>query len=114
MRTMLNASHLIPHYFKAQGMYTKAIEVNPWQLYYVPDQLKTQGLSNNTVKEEPSSLQYVPDYFVTQKQLKIWHDEDDYCNDDELNKWYGGHQKRKSRKAIIKEELLPIAWHQSR
>ena len=114
MRTMLNASHLIPHYFKAQGMYTKAIEVNPWQLYYVPDQLKTQGLSNNTVKEEPSSLQYVPDYFVTQKQLKIWHDEDDYCNDDELNEWYGGHQKCKSQKAIIKEELLPIAWHQSR
>ena len=64
------------------------------------DHFKTQELCNDAVEEQPSSLQYVPDYFVTQKQLKIWHDGDDCCNDDdEFNKWYEGHQKRKSQKA---------------
>ena len=114
MRTMPNAFHLIPDHFKTQGMCTKAIEVNPWQLYYVPDHFKTQELCNDAVQEEPFSLQYLPDYFVTQKQLKIWHDKDDYCKDDELIEWYEGHQKRKAHKAKIKEEVLPTAWHSDR
>ena len=59
----------------------------------------------------PFSLQYVPDYFVTQQLRKLWDDDDDYCNDDEIIKWYDGYQKRKAQKAKIKEELLPIAWH---
>ena len=36
------------------------------------------------------------------------------CNDNEINKWYEGHQKRKAQKAKIKDELMPIAWHPSR
>ena len=56
-------------------------------------------------------LEHVPGWFVTQQQLKIWHDDDDYCNDDKLIDWYNGFQKRKAQKAKIKEELLPIAWH---
>ena len=59
-------------------------------------------------------MQFVPDWFATQQQLKIWHDDDDYCNDDELIEWYNGYQKRKAQKAQIKEELMPIAWHPSR
>ena len=39
---------------------------------------------------------------------------DDYCNDDEVIKWYEGYQKHKVQKAQIKKELMPIAWHQSR
>ena len=38
------------------------------------------------------SLQYNPDYFVTQQQIKIWHDGDDYYNNDELIEWYDGHK----------------------
>ena len=56
-------------------------------------------------------LEHVLGWFVTQQQLKIWHDDNDYCNDDELIDWYNGFQKRKAQKAKIKEELLPIAWH---
>ena len=51
---------------------------------------------------------------VTHQQIKIWHDSDDYCNDDEVIKWYEGYQKRKVQKAQIKKELMPSAWHQSR
>ena len=36
------------------------------------------------------------------------------CNDNEINEWYEGHQKRKAQKAKIKDELMPIAWHPSR
>ena len=32
------------------------------------------------------SLKYVPDYFVTHQQIKIWRDDDEYCNDHELIK----------------------------
>ena len=27
-------------------------------------------------------LEFVPDWFVTQQQLKVWHDDNDYSNDD--------------------------------
>ena len=49
-----------------------------------------------------------------QGQLKIWHDDDDYCKDDELIELYDGYKKRKAQKAKIKKELMPIAWHPSR
>ena len=42
--------------------------------------------------------------------------DDEYCDDDydELIEWYEAYQKRKAQKALIKEELIPIAWHPSR
>ena len=49
-----------------------------------------------------------------QKQLIIWHDDNEYCNDDELIEWYNGYKKRKAQKASIKEELITVAWHPSR
>ena len=60
------------------------------------------------------SLQYVFDWFVTQQQLKLWHDYDDYCNDDKLIEWYEGYKKRKAQKAKIKDKLMTIAWYPSR
>ena len=42
---------------------------------------------------------------MTQEQIKIWRDE--YY--DKAAEWYEGYQKRKTQKAKIKEELLPIA-----
>ena len=59
-------------------------------------------------------LKYVLDWFVTHQQIKTWHDNDDYCNDDQLIKWYDGYRKRKAQKTQIKEELMSIAWHLSR
>ena len=59
-------------------------------------------------------LKDAPDWIVTQQQIKIRRDDDKYCNDDELIKWYKGYQKRKAQRASIKEGLLLIAWHLSR
>ena len=59
-------------------------------------------------------LKYVADSFVTHQQIKIWHDNDGYCNDAELIEWYKGHQKLKTQKAKIKEDLMPIVWNPSR
>ena len=59
----------------------------------------------------PFSLVCVPDWFLTQQQIKIWHDDVCYCNDDEVIEWYDGYKRRKAQKASIKEELMPIAWH---
>ena len=59
-------------------------------------------------------MQHVLDYFVTQRLIELWNDDNGYCHDDEIIKWYDGYQKRKAQKAKIKEELLPIAWHPDR
>ena len=29
-------------------------------------------------------------------------------------KWYGSYKKRRTQKASIKKELMPVAWHSSR
>ena len=48
---------------------------------------------------------------MTQQQLKLCHDDDDYYNDDERIGWYEGYQKCKAQKAKIKEGFMPVAWH---
>ena len=104
----------VPGCFMIQEMCEGVNEVSPWQLKDVPDHLKVQGMCNKQVWGYTPSLQYLPDWFVTQQQIWIWHDDDYYCNDDKLIKWYNGYKERKSQKSSIKEELMPIAWHSSR
>ena len=72
---------------------------------------KTRKMCEDVVQRDSYSLQFVPDWFVTQEQLEIWTDDNDYCIDDELIGWYNRYKKRKGQKAKIKEELLPIAWY---
>ena len=92
-------------------MCDKAIEIDPFTLWHVPDNLKRQELCIRAVEAGLGLLGYVPDWLVTQQQIKVWHDDDEYCDDDELVEWHDGYKKRKAEKAKIKEELLPIAWH---
>ena len=105
---------LVPDRFKTQEMCNEAIEVDLWSLYDVPDHLKTQKMCDKAVGSDSYSLQFVPDWFVIEQQIKIWHDNDDWHDDDELIEWYDGYKKRKAQKAKIKEELLPIVWHPDR
>ena len=67
-------------------MCIEAVEVDPWQLYDVPDRFKTRKICDDAVGGDPYSLQFVPDWFVTEQKIKIWDDDDEYCNDDELIK----------------------------
>ena len=84
----------------------KTVKGEPQTLELDPDHFK---MCDKAVKDDPYSLQFVPDWFVTHQQVKIWHDNDDYDDDDdEIIKWYNGYQKREAQKAIIKEELMPI------
>ena len=41
-------------------------------------------MCGEAMREEPSCLPYVPGWFVTQQQIELWHDVDDYCNNDEI------------------------------
>ena len=61
------------------------------------------------VCEYPHSLQYVCDWFVTQEPVKIWHDEHNYSNNDELVDWCNGYEQHKAQRAQIKEDLMSIA-----
>ena len=49
-------------------------------------------MCEKAVKKYLWLLKYVRDWFVTQQQLKLCHDDDDYYNDDELIGWYEGYQ----------------------
>ena len=39
-------------------------------------------MCDKAAKDDSSSLQLVPDWFVTYQQVKIWHNDDDYDDDD--------------------------------
>ena len=128
-----------PDYLKMEGMCIEAVEKNPWGLDDVPDCLETQEMCNKAVAHSPYMLEQVPDHFKSQEmcektvgldpwllgdvpdwfvtqseQLKIWHDDGAYYDDDELDKWFDGCQKCKAQKAQIEDELMPIAWNPSR
>ena len=100
-------------------MCDKDIEIDPFTLWHVPDNLKTQEMCIRTVEAGLGLLEYVPDWFVTQQQIKIWRDDDEYCdveycNDDELIKWYDGYKKTQGTESKNKRRALPIAWHPDR
>ena len=92
----------------------KKVDIKPRLLPLVPDRLKTQEMCEKAVEKYLWLLKDVPDWFLTHQQIKIWHDNDDYCNDDELIEWYNVYKKRKIQKAQTKKELMPVAWHPSR
>ena len=106
--------HYVPDLFKAKEMCEKVVEKKPFLLHYVPGHLKTKEMCEKLVEAGLGLLKYVPDYFVTHQQIKIWRDDDEYCNDHEFIKWYRSYKKRKSQKAKIKEELMLITWRPSR
>ena len=101
----------VPDWYKTQETCDKTVEESRGLLEYSPDQYKTQEMGDNAVEEDLCLLEYVPDWLVWQEQIDLWCDDNDYYDDDVLIEWYEGYQKRKIKKAKIKEELLPIAWH---
>ena len=79
-------------------MSIKVVEVDPWQLDDVSDHFKIQEMCDDLVWGDPFPQQYVPDWFVKQQQIKIWLDDDYYCDNDKIIKWYGGYQNARPRK----------------
>ena len=77
-------------------------------IWYVSDQYKTQEMCNKAVQSDLWALKYVPDWFVTLQEM--WYEK----FDDELITWRDAYIKRKTQKAQIKEELMPVAWHPNR
>ena len=90
-------------YLKMQEMCEKAVEECSYILEDVPDHFKMEKMCDAVVVEDSLLLRHVPDWFVTQQQVKL-----------RGAAWYKGYKKRKSQKALIKEELMPITWHLSR
>ena len=97
----------------------------PWSLLleYAPDNFKTQEACDKTVRDDPSYLQFVLNLFVAREGVDMQYNKYYYDSDYWFTrvmmiifffKWYDGYKKCKAQKAKIKEELLTIAWHQSR
>ena len=95
-------------------MSERAVEDKTEALEFVPDHLKTKGMCEKAVEKYPSILIFVLDWFVMQGQVKVWHDHNYYCDDDETIDCYDGYKKPKAQKTQIDKKLMPIAWHPSR
>ena len=110
--------------YKTQEMCDiKTLRVGTWQvLEDVPVCFKTRDVCEKAMRKSPTSLVYVLDWFVTQQQIKMWRDDNEYCDDDddddddddELLEWYVRYQKRRTQKAQIQKELVRVTWHPSR
>ena len=83
----------VPDNFKTQKMRKKATEEDPWQLHTTPDRFKNQEMCDKVVEAGQYQLKDVHDWFVTDEEIKIWRDDNNYCNDHELIKWYKRYQK---------------------
>ena len=64
-------------------MCRKAVRREPCSLTFVLDHFKNREMYEKAFKKYLWLLKYVPDWFVTHQQPKTWHDNDDYCNDDD-------------------------------
>ena len=106
-----NPIFYIPNCFKNKE---RCIEIGPWQLHDVPDNFKTQEMCDDAVSRDSCFLQYVSHWFLTQEPAKIWHDDDYYCDDDQVAEWYNGCKQRKNQKAEIKEKVMLNVWHLTR
>ena len=95
----------VPDCFKTQEICNKAIDIDSFVLWHILDNLKTQVMCVKAGEAGLGLLAYVPDWFVTHQQIKVWHDDEEYCDHDEFIKWYNGYQKRRTQKAKAKKEL---------
>ena len=67
-------------------------EVDPWKVHHVPDRFKTQRMCNTAVELDAWLFNYAPDWLATHKWVKIWHDEDDFFDDEKIIEWYDGYK----------------------
>ena len=82
------------------GINANDVEIEPRFLPLVPDCFKTWEMLEKAIKRYLYLLKYVPDWFITDQQIKIWHDNNYRCNDDELIEWHKGYQKLLKRRAL--------------
>ena len=112
MRKNPAAFFLVPDRFKTQGMCDVVVCMEPLLLAYIANRFKARKMCDKAVRNDHFSVWlvqdwFVPDWFVTQQWIK-------YLRDNKIIECYDGYKVRKTQKAKIKEELLPIAWHPSR
>ena len=80
-------------------MCIKVFEEDSWDPLNVLDHFKIQEMCDDTVRSGNSYLmQCVPDFFIKKKQVNIWYDVNDYCNDYEIIKFYNGNENARPRK----------------
>ena len=95
----------VPDHFKTEEMCNRAVYDCPWMLGEVSDHLKTREICNEAVGRHLCLLEHISDWFITRQEIKIWHDDDYWHEDDVIIKWYQGCKKHKDQKVKIKEEL---------
>ena len=110
----------VPRQLQTRAMCESVIKENIYFFDGIPDELKTQEMCERAVETRPTLFfEDVPDYFVTLKILELCknataEEGEDYRN--RIRKLKAmtcivEYKQRKAKKAKIKEELLPVAWH---
>ena len=76
--------HVLDHP-KTRTMSEGLVEGFPRFLRPVPDHFKTQQMWEKAVEKYPWSLKYVLNWFVTQGKIKLWRDDEEYCNNNRMS-----------------------------
>ena len=105
-----NTLRWVHDHLKTQKICEEVIHVRPKYLFLISDRFKTQEMYIRAVKVDPWQLNDVPDWFVVLQ--KMWCE--DFDDSHYLIRWHNVYKKCKDKKAQIKKELIPIAWHPSR
>ena len=84
-------------------MCNDVVFIIPYLLKFVPDYFKSRKMCEMVVRRKPRSLEYVPDWFVTQVEIRILHDDYDYCDDDDIIERYDGYQNIRPKKHKYKK-----------
>ena len=92
----------IPEKFKTREMCDKIVEKSPNFIKYIPDYFITREMCNKAFEKNPRNIYHIPDYFITEEMYKQYSVE------------IYDYKKRKEQKALIREQILPIAWHPDR
>ena len=120
----------VPDRYITQEMCEKTFDEYPeldgreiCSLDFIPDKFKTREICEKAVDKHPENFKYIPDCFITREMIgngghsyckSFYNDKFHDWFNDEFHAWFNGYKQRKTQKAQIKAELLPIAWHPDR
>ena len=60
---------------------------DPCALEFVPHYCKPEEICDKAVEVGPFPLVCVPDWFVTQQEVRVLHDGNDFYDNDEIIEW---------------------------
>ena len=100
----------VPNRFKTQEMCDDAIEEEPYKIHNIPNRFKTVWMCNKAIIRDPIAFKVIPDYLITCDMCTISESYEGGIYKQDVD----AYKKRKEQRALIKEQIIAVAWHPDR